>query len=117
MFSKRSLEGEVIIDHSASPGLSAEFVELCRRNGKEIPHAAGGQVYESATVTCSHCQRVVILNPDRTRARTWCAKCDRYICDLCAVAMKQTLECRNIRRVLDDLQNAAERGESVVLVP
>lgn len=33
------------------------------------------------TMTCRHCNVVVVLNPERRRARSWCRKCDAYICD------------------------------------
>ena len=33
------------------------------------------------TLTCCHCNRVVVLNPERRRERHWCFKCDAYICD------------------------------------
>lgn len=44
---------------------------------------SGGKLVEAATMTCSHCQRQLIRNPERTRPRAWCGKCDRYICDQC----------------------------------
>ena len=37
---------------------------------------------ELPTMTCAHCNRVVVLNPQRTRPRNWCMKCDAYVCDL-----------------------------------
>ena len=44
---------------------------------------SGGGLFEAATTTCSHCQRIVVLNPDRTRERGYCRKCVHYICDEC----------------------------------
>jgi hypothetical protein len=41
----------------------------------------GGQRMEVHTMTCCHCDRVVILNPERTRERGYCQKCDAYVCD------------------------------------
>ena len=46
--------------------------------------------FESATSTCSHCQRVVILNPDRTRPRHYCPQCDNYLCDECELQRTST---------------------------
>jgi hypothetical protein len=60
--SQRSREGELMIDERA---------------------CLGGRLFESATVTCAHCIRVVVLNPDRSRSRGYCRKCDHYVCDLC----------------------------------
>ena len=36
---------------------------------------------ELPTLTCNHCNNVIVLNPERVRARGWCEKCDQYICD------------------------------------
>lgn len=36
---------------------------------------------EMATMTCVHCNRIVVLNPQRTRPRNWCIRCDAYVCD------------------------------------
>jgi hypothetical protein len=102
--SKRSREGEILIDHRASPGLTPEMI------GRFGIAVAGGEIFESAIYTCSHCQCGVVLNPDRSRERHWCAKCDRYICDECAYRMARTLECRNVQRRMDQMAEAIERG-------
>ena len=68
MSSLRRLEGYLLIDHSASPGT------------RGVPE---GKCFESPTVTCSHCQTIVVLNALRTRSRGYCSKCDAYICDGC----------------------------------
>jgi hypothetical protein len=78
MFSRRSLEGFLEINHAASPGTAL------------VPE---GTVLERATYTCSHCQGVVIINPERTRERERCATCDRYICDTCGAAKKAGAPC------------------------
>lgn len=74
-------EGYLMVDHRASPGLPADFYKPL---GIESPPIAGeGKMVEAATITCSHCNGVVVLNPLRTRPRAYCAKCDHYICDIC----------------------------------
>ena len=100
--SKRAQEGYILIDHRAGPGISAEFI---RRSGKEAPSVPEGSVFESATVTCSHCHAIVIMNPNRTRARAYCQRCDHYVCDspVCAI------ECRPMNRLLDQIQEQAFR--------
>jgi hypothetical protein len=95
--SKRSLEGYLIIDNRVGPRVPK------MGDAMEIP---AGATWESATVTCSHCHCVVILNPDRTRERHYCAKCDKYICDGCAVLQ----ECRPLNAIFDALQTQAARG-------
>lgn len=101
MSSLRRHEGYLLIDHRDSPGVSAE---LARPIGAPV---VGSTMFESATITCSHCQTVVILNPDRSRERGYCRKCDHYICDKCTRIMAQTLECRPFKQILDEAEKAA----------
>lgn len=75
MASLRRQEGYLLIDHRASPGLPPSA---------EPTHVPGGALFESATVTCAHCHRIIVLNPDRSRARHYCPKCDHYVCDTVA---------------------------------
>jgi hypothetical protein len=82
----------LMIDHRASPGTT------------DVPE---GAVFECATLVCSHCQQRMIQNPLRTRERQYCAGCDHYICDGCAVILKVTMQCQDIRRVFDRLQSEA----------
>lgn len=72
----------MLVDHRASPGLPG------------LP-----QVFEAATLTCAHCKTVAIKNPDRTRERGHCFRCNSYICDACA-ALKR---CRPWAQVVDEL--------------
>jgi len=85
--SKRSLEGYYMVDNRAS----------------------GGTLEERPIVTCAHCQFQVALNPGRTRDRAECPRCDKYICDVCALLYKQTLECQNFHRTLDQHERKAFR--------
>lgn len=111
MFSKRSREGELLIDHRSSPGLTADEV-----GSFHAPAVGKGDVYESAVAVCGHCSYAVILKPNRTRERGWCSKCDRYLCDDCTEILARTLECRSMKRQLDQLFEAAERGTSPLLL-
>lgn len=43
--------------------------------------ASGGGLKEFNTLSCAHCNTVVVLNPARTRERGYCSKCHAYICD------------------------------------
>ena len=90
----------MLIDNRNSPGVSEEFV---RASGYDATVVGAGQTFESATITCSHCQAMVVLNPLRTRPRNYCSKCDHYICDNAWC----NRECVPMKKVLDDLQNAA----------
>lgn len=93
-FTKRSHEGWLLIDHRASPG---------------VPGLPEGSAWESATITCAHCQKVVVLNPQRTRERGYCRKCDHYVCD----RPECNADCRNFNKHLDQLQEQAFRAERV----
>ena len=86
-----TFEGYIRIDHRDSPGFSEED-SIMRRS--VLPFAGPGQVFECATNTCSHCDRIVIRNPDRVRERGHCHACNYFICDGCATTYHLTGECR-----------------------
>ena len=92
VFSKRSLEGEITIDHSSV--VAPRF---------ECAGVPAGTIFEAPTITCSHCQVIVVMNPARTRPRGYCRKCDHYICD----KVECNLECRSFKKFADDFQEAA----------
>ncbi len=98
--SKRKHEGYILVDHRESPGVP---VDVTGPAGKNFISVAKGQTFESATVTCAHCNVIVVLNPNRTRERGYCQKCDQYVCDnpMCSQ------DCRSFNRLLDTLQEQA----------
>lgn len=98
MISKKRHEGYLLIDHRNSPGVSAEFIAQA---GLGTPVVGPGQTLEAATISCSHCQGMVILNPLRTRPRNWCYKCDHYICDNPGC----NVDCVPMAKILDETQN------------
>ena len=101
MQTKRRHEGYVLIDNRESPGVTPEFVQ---RSGKRAMPVAAGKILEANTITCAHCQRGVILNPQRRHEREWCSKCDHYLCDNCGLIKKIDGQCRNLNQLLDKLQ-------------
>lgn len=78
MPSLRRFEGYFLMDHRCSPGVPDEVLVA-----QGFPAGVGSTIFESATITCSHCEFIVVLNPDRSRSRGYCKKCDHYICDGC----------------------------------
>lgn len=88
MKSKRSCEGYMLADH----------------------RACGGARVERATYTCGHCQRVVVLNPQRTRERAYCGKCDRRICDGCEAVRAASGKCDSFERRAGAALEAAARS-------
>lgn len=102
VFSKRSLEGCLLIDHRAGDGTTTTI--------KDTVPVGRGTMFESPTITCAHCQRIVVLNPDRSRSRGYCPNCDGYVCDECEAVRVSTGECRSFERFADDYLNRAAKG-------
>lgn len=98
---KRDLEGYVEVDHSNSPGITAEQAASVG-SGLVVP---GGSVFKSATITCSHCKTVVVLNPNRSRGRGYCRGCDHAICDRCSLLMKLGHPCRPFDRLIEEFNS------------
>ena len=83
-FLKTSRDGELFLDHSASPGIP----ELAaHKMGLPPDGVREGMKTTIPTLGCVHCGGVVVLNPLRRRARANCFKCNAYICDGCKAAM------------------------------
>lgn len=100
LFSKRSHEGYLLIDHSNSPGTEG------------VP---GGKKLECSILTCKHCHRGVVIRPDRTRARPYCPKCDHYICDLCeAIRVKSGGLCNSFDRIADKVMDASAHRKNAL---
>ena len=78
-------EGYLMLDHRASPGFTPEEAT---RLGYGPAASGEGNFYEAKTMHCSHCPAVVIMNPLRTRERTLCYLCNKYICDNCGIQSK-----------------------------
>jgi hypothetical protein len=88
-------EGALLIDHRNSPGL--------------LGH--DGSIEERMTLTCAHCQYLVVLNPNRVRERPWCYSCDEYICDGCAYKVSTLNEpCCNINKQIDEVAETIIQG-------
>ena len=112
MSSLRRHEGYLLIDNRNSEGIS-ETLE--RAAG--LPQGAGRGLFEAPTYTCSHCQFVVVLNPNRTRERAYCPKCDKYICDNCgAIRAANGGECKTFNQIIDEAQEKAVKGEPASII-
>ena len=118
MFSKRALEGVLVVDHRNSPGLTDADLLSAGLDPRTHPHVGKGAFYESATITCAHCQAIVILNPQRSRPRNYCAHCDHYVCDLpqCVLMAAGTLPHRSMEQVFDDVLNAAAKASGPIIL-
>lgn len=49
-----------------------------------LPTSIGRPLLESATYTCRHCERVIVMELTRSRPRYKCFGCSHLICDPCA---------------------------------
>lgn len=107
MSSLRRAAGELFIDHSNSPGMPPELAARIQALGGIA--APGGTVTEAATYTCSHCNAVVIMRPERTRDRAVCRKCMHVVCDRCS------LECRPFNALADLVVSG--RFNSTISIP
>lgn len=83
---------------------------------------SGGELFEASTFTCTHCNAVVVMNPDRKRERYKCHGCRHPICDSCAATYSQTHECRNLAGLIDqEFERVARQGQTggspLILLP
>ena len=107
MINKRDKQGEILIDHRNSPGISEEFA---RANNLSGPIVGAGKVFESGLKNCVHCGADVIMHPQRTREREWCWKCDAYICDGCGLLLKLGGECQPVQKTLETIFSRYQRS-------
>jgi hypothetical protein len=77
-------DGELEIDHRASPGLTPDEA---RAAGLEGGRLSEGSLVHAPVLACNHCGGVQLMNPWRTRERGYCRLCDHYVCDLCKAVM------------------------------
>lgn len=113
MLTQRDKEGYFLLDHTQAEGMPDELVIAAG-----LPPGAGRGLFEAPTYTCSHCNAIVVLNPNRQRERVYCRGCDHNICDGCGVIRAQTLQCRTFKQVVDEILASAERqAASSILLP
>ncbi len=108
--SKRSFEGYLEIDHRESPGIP------CKQSAAvhSLLPAEGGKRFQLATKRCSHCPRIVVLRPERVRARGYCPKCDGFVCDDCETTRVLTGICRTWKQQVDEYMDAAAKGRIIL---
>lgn len=105
--SKRSHEGYLLIDNRQSPGVPVELLQTVE---PVLPPGASVGMFEAPTITCKHCQKVLVLNPLRTRDRAWCQKCDHYICDECGAVLTATGICKTFEQIIDEAHEQVIKG-------
>lgn len=76
------------------------------------------RLFEADTYTCTHCERVVVLNPQRKRERYKCKSCNHHICDDCAAKAVMGEACVPFKAMIEQLREQAERqaeSQSIIL--
>lgn len=103
MRSKRSLEGYIMIDHRASPGIDESTAQSAA-----LPPGCGVGLFEGPILICSHCQKTLIMNTLRLRSRGYCLKCDKYVCDECElIRVVSGGECNSFVMQMDQILESA----------
>jgi hypothetical protein len=110
-FLKTSKDGELFLDHSASPGLPPGVAQRMDLPPELV--GEGGRMH-AATLGCPHCGGVVFLNPMRKRERANCFKCNAYICDGCAAVMRDP---NYVHRTFAELAELVQSGKWAVSGP
>ncbi len=85
----------------------------------DAPLPAGVPKYfECDTYTCSHCQVVVLMNPERARERYKCAGCNHHICDNCAADSAAGIPCKTFaQKVEAEMERAIRQPGSTIILP
>ena len=94
--SLRDQEGYLLLDHRHAQPVPDDLVTAAG-----LPMGAGRGLFEAPTFTCKHCQRVVVMNPNRSQPRHHCRGCDHLICDGCAAIKAVTHQCRTFDQLVD----------------
>lgn len=108
MNSLKRHDGELDIDHRSSPGIDQELARLVGLEGVPMGEGTRNTV---PTLGCIHCGGVVVLNPNRVRAREYCRTCDHYICDVCHVVRSEP---DYKHRTINEIKEAVSSGKFVL---
>ena len=77
---------------------------------RAAPVAGVPRHFEADTYTCTHCQVVVVMNPERKRERYKCRGCNHHICDDCAALRVAGAPCFTFMQRVDQVLEQVERG-------
>jgi len=87
-----------------------------RKAHSELPPGTNSH-FEADTYTCSHCQFVVIMNPDRKRERYKCSGCNHHVCDGCAAKRVAGEACKTYAEYVEErLEQALRQPETSPLI-
>jgi hypothetical protein len=94
------------------------YVEIDNRQ-VDAPLPPGNVHFEADAYTCSHCERVVIKTPERTRERYKCHGCKHHICDDCEALRFAGKPCKTYAQFIDELreQDARQPEPGLIILP
>lgn len=108
----RSHEGYLFIDHRDSPGVPDE---IAVPGGFSSGALGPGKIFECATYTCSHCERVENIDPKRPNGAAYlCRGCGHLLCDRCGKEKVRTGICRPFKALVSEFLEAADRHPETV---
>ena len=90
--SKAQKQGYLLIDHTASPGVSG------------LP-----PLFEAGTITCNHCNAQVLRDPGANHEKYWCWGCDHYLCKRCKT-LSAVAGCQPFDAVIEKFDRQAHKG-------
>jgi hypothetical protein len=91
------------------------YVEVDQRN---CDKPVGQAYFEAETYTCTHCSRVVVLNPQRVRERYKCKGCTHHICDECAAEVVAGAPCKTMQQKYEEhMEQMARQSAGLILKP
>jgi hypothetical protein len=115
--SKRAVEGCLLIDHRDSPGTTVENCLATGIDPSASPLVPKGQMLETPTFSCKHCQRIVILDMHRRylvsgKPVAYCPHCDHNVCDNpgCRLMASGLVPHKTMQQVFDELERSILEG-------
>ena len=102
----------LIITDTLPRGLG--YLQIDNRANGDLPPGASTPHFEADTYTCTHCQRVVVMNPERVRPRYKCRGCNHHICDNCAAIKEAGAPCKTFAQLVDEV---LENTEKQLIIP
>lgn len=91
------------------------YLEIDHRNTVgELPPGVRFNYVERDTYTCTHCNAVVVLNPERIRPRYKCHGCSHLICDGCGAARWAGEPCITMQQIVDEIKERELRKAGIL---
>lgn len=92
------------------------YLMLDNRASGDLPPGVSSPFFEAATYTCTHCQSVVVMNPERKRERYKCSGCNHLICDNCGAKRAAGAPCKTYAQHLDELMELETKTNSSEII-